>query len=149
VPTRWVDVSGPSGGGNWVPLEGDAVDQILDYLLRQQGLAPGQIFVISPFRQVVAGLQSRLRARRGVEVSTVHKTQGQERDVVILVLGSDPGRPGARAWAAQKPNLLNVAVSRAKQRLYVVGDRSLWSGQPHFGLLARTLDHRPFSARNP
>ena len=149
VPTRWVDVSGPSGGGNWVPLEGDAVDQILDYLLGQQGLTPGQIFVISPFRQVVAGLQNRLRSHRGVEVSTVHKTQGQERDVVILVLGSDPARPGARAWAAQKPNLLNVAVSRSKQRLYVVGDRRLWSGQPQFSLLARTLDHRPFSPRNP
>jgi hypothetical protein len=149
VPSRWVDVTGPSEGGNWIPLEGVAVDRILDHLLRQQGLAPEQIFVISPFRQVVAGLQGRLRAPRGVEVSTVHKTQGQERDVVVLVLGSDPARPGARAWAAQKPNLLNVAISRAKQRLYVVGDRSLWSGQPHFSLLAHALDHRPFSPRNP
>jgi hypothetical protein len=43
VPTRWVDVTGPSGGGNWVPLEGEAVNQILGYLLRQRGLSPDQI----------------------------------------------------------------------------------------------------------
>jgi hypothetical protein len=147
VDTRWVDVSGPAEGGNWVPAEGEAADQILDYLLRQQGLTPEQIFVISPFRAVVQGLESRLRAHRDVQVSTVHKTQGQERDVVLLVLGSDPDRPGARAWAAQKPNLLNVAVSRARQRLYVIGNHSVWSGQPHFGLLARSLDHRPFTPR--
>ena len=42
----------------------------------------------------------------------------------ILALGSDPAHPGAQAWAA-----------RAKQRLDVVGDRSLWSG------------HRTFSPR--
>lgn len=147
VPTRWVDVSGPARGGNWVPAEGEAADQILDYLLRQQGLAPEQIFVISPFRAVVRGLKGRLRAYRGVQVSTVHKTQGQERDVVLLVLGSDPDRPGARAWAAQKPNLLNVAVSRAKQRLYVIGNHGVWSGQPHFGLLARSLECKPFTQR--
>ncbi|MFN8075836.1 MAG: ATP-binding protein [Kineosporiaceae bacterium] len=149
LPTRWVDVAGPAAGGNWVPLEGDAVDRILHYLLVDQGLKPEQIFVISPFRQVVAGLKARLRAHRGVAVSTVHRTQGQERDVVVLVLGSDPARPGARAWAAQKPNLLNVAVSRARQRLYVVGDRDLWSAQPHFSLLASSLPHREFTPRAP
>jgi hypothetical protein len=147
LSTRWVDVTGPSGGGHWIPAEGNAADQILDYLVRQQGVAPSQIFVISPFRQVVAGLKTELRGFRSVAVSTVHKTQGQERDVVVLVLGSDPDRPGARAWAAHNPNLLNVAVSRARQRLYVVGDWNRWSEQPHFGLLARTLDRHPFTPR--
>ena len=142
VPTRWVDVTGTPGGGDWVPQEGDAVDQILDYLMRHEGLHPEQVAVVSPFRAVVTGLTSRLRARPGIAVSTVHRMPGRERDVVILVLGSDPARSAARDWAAQGPNLLNVAVSRAAQRLYVVGDRDLWSAQPYFGLLARRLDHR-------
>ncbi len=148
--TRWVDVSGPAENGNWVPAEGDAADQILDYLLHQQGLEPGQIFVISPFRAVVTGLQRRLTVHgdRGVKISTVHKTQGQERDIVVLVLGSDPERPGARTWAAQKPNLLNVAVSRAKQRLYVIGNHNAWASQPHFALLAHHLDRKPFTQRS-
>ena len=42
-------------------------------------------------------------------------------------------------WAARKPNLLNVAVSRAKRRLYVIGDRAAWSQQRFFGAVAQTL----------
>jgi hypothetical protein len=33
---------------------------------------------------------------------------------------------GARNWAGGRPNLLNVAVTRAKEALYVVGNRQLW-----------------------
>jgi hypothetical protein len=33
---------------------------------------------------------------------------------------------GARAWAGGRPNLLNVAVTRAKEVVYVVGNRNLW-----------------------
>ena len=60
---------------------------------------------------------------------------------MILVLGSDPAREGARSWAASKPNLLNVAVSRARRRLYVVGDREAWKQQRYFDLLADRLPH--------
>jgi hypothetical protein len=60
-------------------------------------------------------------------------------DVVILVLGAIRGGPAARAWAAEKPNLLNVAVSRARRRLYAIGDRAVWAGLPHFETLAAAL----------
>ncbi|MFE7594621.1 hypothetical protein ACFU6K_34970, partial [Kitasatospora sp. NPDC057512] len=43
------------------------------------------------------------------------------------------------AWAAGTPHLLNVAASRAKRRLYVVGDRALWAPLLHFDVLAAEL----------
>ena len=41
--------------------------------------------------------------------------------------------------AGKKPNLLNVAVSRAKKRLYVIGDISGWRGQKYFRVLAEHI----------
>lgn len=59
---------------------------------------------------------------------------------MILVLGGSPRHLGARAWAAQKPNLLNVAVSRARRWLYVIGDREVWSRLVHFETLVASLE---------
>ncbi len=73
-----------------------------------------------------------------VEGAALHTTQGKEAEVVILVLGGNPQRPGAKDWAVQSPNLLNVAVSRAEARLYVIGDRAAWGQRPYF----RVLDQR-------
>jgi hypothetical protein len=52
-----------------------------------------------------------------------------------------PSVPGAREWAASTPNPINVAVSRAKRRLYVIGDRRAWAAQRRFSVLAADLPH--------
>ncbi len=72
-------------------------------------------------------------------VGTVHTMQGKEANVVILVLGGDPDRPGARRFATREPNLLNVAVTRAKRRLYVIGNRDTWGNEPYFNVLAARI----------
>jgi superfamily I DNA and/or RNA helicase len=59
---------------------------------------------------------------------------------VIFVLGApSPSQVGARNWAGGRPNLLNVAVSRAKEALYVVGNRRLWREAGLFSTLAERL----------
>ena len=144
----WYDVRGPSARGHWIPAEGDA---LLDTLtrLKAAGVPAAAIRVISPFRQVVRGALaihgevfpdgSIPSGQRETWVGTVHRMQGREADVVVLVLGGQPDRPQARSWAAERPNLLNVAVSRARRRLYVIGNRELWKPLPFFGELAGSL----------
>ena len=36
--------------------------------------------------------------------------------ILALVLGTGSGQVVSRNWASQKPNLLNVAITRARQR---------------------------------
>ena len=93
------------------------------------------IRVVSPFTVVANRLRTEIREvsrLRGVRAGTVHITQGQEAPVVILVLGGNPQSPGAKKFAIAKPNLLNVALTRAQRRFYVVGERSDWIGLPQF-----------------
>ena len=59
-------------------------------------------------------------------IGTVHTFQGKEADEVILVLGCDSSSVNFAKWAADTPNLLNVAISRAKKEIIVIGDKNVW-----------------------
>ncbi len=66
-------------------------------------------------------------SRASIECSTVHRFQGQERDVVILdTVDAEPMKPGVllseRGAHSTAQNLINVAVSRARGKLIVVAD---------------------------
>jgi AAA domain len=138
--SKWIDVRSEASHGHWIPAEGEEVDRILAHL-GSIGFDFSQVMAIGPFRDVARQLAERARRHRGLRAGTIHTAQGKEADIVILVLGSDPAREGARAWAASRPNLLNVAVSRARRRLYVIGDREAWMRQRYFDLLAERLAH--------
>jgi hypothetical protein len=43
---------------------------------------------------------------------------------------------GARGWTGGRPNLLDVAVTRSKEWLYLVGNPSLWTLWWEAGLFA-------------
>jgi hypothetical protein len=138
IPTCWCHITTTTSDRHWVPAEGERLEQLLTDLA-EHGHDMSEVMVIGPFRDVRDGIEPIFRRFEGVRGGTVHTAQGKEADVVILVLGSDPRAEGARQWAARKPNLLNVAVSRARRRLYVIGDRVAWQRQPHFMELSTEL----------
>lgn len=88
-------------------------------------------------KELVASLNIDIEEWTEYRVGTIHTVQGREADSVVLLLGAPKAaQHPARAWAAGTPNILNVAVSRAKQNFYVVGSYGAWSGVAHARELA-------------
>ncbi|WP_158913266.1 DEAD/DEAH box helicase [Caulobacter sp. S45] len=150
-PSCWIDVIG-SGADKWCAEEGrEAVDMIERVVAA--GLKP-DLYVVTPFVQVADGLRRMIRESpvlgsaipdldrwRYERVGTIHTVQGREAEVVIFVLGApNADQTGARAWAGKEPNLLNVAVTRAKETVYVVGNRGLWRSAGVFAQLDAALE---------
>lgn len=129
LKTGWINATGPSTG-NWVPAEGVALRALLDQLLQVDLVPVEDIAVITPFQDVRQQLKAILP--KGMTSGTIHTMQGKESAVIVMVLGGSSTSDGARNWAVSKPNLLNVAATRAKQRFYVIGDREDWEGRALF-----------------
>lgn len=62
-------------------------------------------------------------------IGTVHTFQGKEASTVILCLAASDVRNknGGITWVNSKPNLINVAVTRAKSHFFVIGDQKDWA----------------------
>lgn len=162
---QWINVSGNSQDGHFVPNQAEAIKKILvkgfkDIVQQnsQNTILPS-LFLITPFRSVKAGMTNYFRkvlpallAQNGISISkkdlrkwvatsigTIHTFQGKQADTVILCLGigSDGKNIGAVNWASEKPNILNVAITRAKVRLYIVGDKDIWGNKPYFSTAFR------------
>lgn len=146
----WID-AGSGGIDKWNPVEGEMTIGLLT-ALRSAGVVP-DLYVVTPFVVVKDNLR-RLLLESGLlsgwvdspeqwvrdRVGTVHTVQGREAESVIFVLGAaTPSHRGARGWAGGQPNLLNVAVTRAKESLYVIGHREVWKSAGVFAELARRL----------
>ena len=134
LKSRWIDVKSSNFNGNFSPDEADALKNLLQNEL--QNIPPNDIKIISPFRDVVNNLKAQIPNLRG-SIGTIHTMQGKEATLVIFVLGGATN--GARAWVASKPNLLNVALTRAKEYIFIIGDKDAYSCLPFFGEAAKLL----------
>ena len=112
-----------------MPAEGQVLRDLLKRL-HGDGVEAKDISVITPFKAVQQNLKRMLPGK--MVSGTIHTMQGKEASVVIVVLGGNTAGSGARNWAVSEPNLLNVAATRAKRRLYVIGDRNDWKHRPLF-----------------
>lgn len=144
--SRWFNIEGPTEGKHFVPKQAEHVANILQKHIDKSGEQPN-VYIIAPFKAVARGVHRHLSNALTPEVfggrtalwewldrrvGTVHTFQGKEEDNVIFVLGLSADSPGAAAWASSKPNLLNVALTRAKKRAYVVGSLGIWGSKKYF-----------------
>ncbi len=97
--------------------------------LLEAGLAPEGLAVITPYRGQASLLQAALSGR-GVEVDTVDAFQGREADAVLVscVRSNAEGRLGF----LQDLRRMNVALSRARRHLFLVGDSATLSRHPFY-----------------
>ncbi|MEO3778174.1 AAA domain-containing protein [Micromonospora sp. B11E3] len=138
---RWRDVSGQfsrgtSGSGGYNQVEIDAVVAEVTHL--RAAHPDASIGVVTPLAAHQRRLAGALRAAALTDnllCATIHKFQGSERDIMVVSPVGAYGIPDhTRGWLVHETNLWNVAITRARSQLVVVGDRSWWSGQR--GLLA-------------
>ncbi|MGB3293413.1 MAG: AAA domain-containing protein [Phormidesmis sp.] len=155
-PSQWIHSNGICEGKHWVAEHGEEVLYLLAQMVANSAEMP-EVFVITPFKEVSNELKKLLRKRPWASehlsqsavnewlrksIGTVHTFQGKEADTVIFVLGLDRSKTFAAGWASQKANLLNVAVTRARYRLYVIGDKALWGECQYFGTALASLSRK-------
>ncbi|VBB42857.1 conserved hypothetical protein [uncultured Desulfatiglans sp.] len=168
VGIHWTEIQGEvkSAGGSGCYCEEEikeVVRLVRDFLEDRQ--FPGTLGVVTPFRQQAnrildvitqGGVTYDAFVKAKLHVDTAHGFQGDERDVILFSLCGGPGMPGgSRHFLQETGNLFNVAVSRARAVLHVVGNRQ-WAmkcGIRHVELLARpqqlTQTHHPAGPWHP
>ncbi len=101
------------------------------------GLAPSEVAVISPYDAQVQRLRQLLAARceEGLEVDTVDGFQGREKEAVVvsLVRANAAGEVGFLADVRR----MNVAITRARRKLVVVGDGATVARHPFYEAFLR------------
>ncbi len=146
--SQWINVPGKEAegkGNHFVEEQGACAAKIVFEAFEKnadKNAGTPNLYVITPFKSVVTGFQEYLKREYSKNheagnsksnafdefikrnVGTVHSFQGKEADEVIFMLGCDNSSSGAVNWVSA--NIVNVAASRAKYRLYVIGDSRVW-----------------------
>ena len=116
------------------------VEVIYDEAIPQQVEEGRTVGIIAPYRDQVN--QLRQNTTQDIEIDTVHKYQGREKDYIILSTVSNHVKAND---FVDSPNLINVAVSRAVEKLIVVTehDSEQWKGT-NIGDLVRYIKYNEF-----
>lgn len=133
---RWQHVEGAfqhsaSGSGANEP----ELDAVVAEVQRLRAAYPSaSIGVVTPLaahqRQLAAALKKAGLPESEVGCGTIHRFQGGERDIMVISpVGAHGVRDRTRNWLVHQTNLWNVAITRARSQLIVVGDHEWWASQ--------------------
>jgi len=137
LPVEFIDTAGcgfeeqagDEGDSRCNPDEANIVRKHIDQL-KSQVAESWSTAVISPYRAQVDLLQKEFAGEEGFTINTIDSFQGQERDVVYisLVRSNDKGEIGF----LRDYRRMNVAMTRARMKLVVVGDSATLGNDKFF-----------------
>ncbi len=110
----------------------DQVRQLLDL-----GIAAGQIAVIAPYAAQVRLLRNRLQIDE-LEIDTVDGFQGREKEAVVISLVRS--NLESEIGFLSETRRTNVALTRAKRYLRVIGDSATLANHPFYGELVEYFE---------
>ncbi|MFW5949028.1 MAG: AAA domain-containing protein, partial [Halolamina sp.] len=122
-PVAFVDPEGERVG-NTNPTEADRVAEVVDAFVAA-GVDEPDIGVIAPFRAQVAEISRRVDAT----VDTVDRFQGSSEEVVVVSFVATDELSGP---IYDDPRRMNVALTRAKKSLVLVGDEGALGSDPFY-----------------
>ncbi|MGM0592040.1 MAG: AAA domain-containing protein [Halobacteriota archaeon] len=122
-PVCFVDPGGERVG-NTNPVEADRVAAIVQSFL-DAGVDPDDVGVIAPFRAQVAELTRRV----DVTVDTVDRFQGSAKEVIVVSFVATGDLDGP---LFEDHRRVNVALTRAKKSLVLVGDERALQSDPFY-----------------
>lgn len=144
MPVEFIDTAGagydeevePDGESRQNPEEARLVVRKVEALLAA-GVKPEDIGVIAPYAAQVRRLREMLRVP-GLEIDSVDGFQGREKEalVVSLVRSNAENEIGFLADVRR----LNVALTRARRKLLVIGDSATLAAHPFFQRLFAYFD---------
>ncbi|XP_036952472.1 DNA replication ATP-dependent helicase/nuclease DNA2 [Acanthopagrus latus] len=109
-------------GGISNHTEAALIHKLLSLLIKA-GCKPSDIGVIAPYRQQLKSISALLQssAFTGVEVNTVDRYQGRDKSLIILSFVRSTAEEGTLGELLKDWRRLNVAITRAKHKLLMVG----------------------------
>lgn len=126
------EASPPGGESRFNEREAKLVVRKVRSLLAA-GLRPTEVAVITPYAAQVRLIAELLADLPEVEVDSVDGFQGREKEAIVvsLVRSNADGEIGFLADVRR----MNVALTRARRRLVVIGDGALLGGHPFYKAL--------------